>query len=79
MKVQLVLLEVFTGALRDYNKAKVYGSKTFGKGVVQTTREFKDGSLLKYTEMKWLTPDGHYIHGKALNQTLLLTHPKYQC
>ncbi|HEH7939054.1 TPA: PDZ domain-containing protein, partial [Staphylococcus aureus] len=43
--------EVFTGALKDYNKAKVYGSKTFGKGVVQTTREFKDGSLLKYTEM----------------------------
>ncbi|HCT3282166.1 TPA: S41 family peptidase, partial [Staphylococcus aureus] len=58
--------EVFTGALKDYNKAKVYGSKTFGKGVVQTTREFKDGSLLKYTEMKWLTPDGHYIHGKGI-------------
>ena len=33
--------EVFTGALKDYNKAKVYGSKTFGKGVVQTTESLK--------------------------------------
>ena len=57
--------EVFTGAMRP-QKAKVYGSKTFGKGIVQTTREFKDGSLLKYTQMKWLTPDGHYIHGKGI-------------
>ena len=54
--------------MKDYHKAKVYGSKTFGKGIVQTTREFDDGSLLKYTEMKWLTPDDHYIHGKGFNQ-----------
>ena len=70
--------EVFTGALKDYNKAKVYGSKTFGKGVVQTTREFKDGSLLKYTEMKWLTPDGHYIHGKGIKPDVPIDTPKYQ-
>ncbi|HFQ5611782.1 TPA: S41 family peptidase, partial [Staphylococcus aureus] len=70
--------EVFTGALKDYNKAKVYGSKTFGKGVVQTTREFKDGSLLKYTEMKWLTPDGHYIHGKGIKPDVTIDTPKYQ-
>ncbi len=68
--------EVFTGALKDYNKAKVYGS-TFGKGVVQTTREFKDGSLLKYTEMKWLTPDGNY-HGKGIKPDVTIDTPKYQ-
>ncbi len=59
-------------------KGKVYGSKTFGKGVVQTTREFKDGSLLKYTEMKWLTPDGHYIHGKGIKPDVTIDTPKYQ-
>src|SRR5699024_7878099 len=58
--------EVFTGAMKDYNKAKVYGEKTFGKGIVQTTQEYSDGSLLKYTEMKWLTPHGTYIHGKGI-------------
>ncbi|PTF04661.1 serine protease [Staphylococcus devriesei] len=70
--------EVFTGAMKDYNKAKVYGSKTFGKGIVQTTREFKDGSLLKYTQMKWLTPDGHYIHGKGIQPDVKISSPKYQ-
>ncbi|UMT74584.1 S41 family peptidase [Staphylococcus roterodami] len=70
--------EVFTGALKDYHKAKVYGSKTFGKGIVQTTREFDDGSLLKYTEMKWLTPDGHYIHGKGIKPDVVINKPKYQ-
>lgn len=70
--------EVFTGAMKDYHKAKVYGSKTFGKGIVQTTREFKDGSLLKYTEMKWLTPDGHYIHGKGIQPDVKIATPKYQ-
>ena len=70
--------EVFTGAMRDHKKAKVYGSKTFGKGIVQTTREFKDGSLLKYTQMKWLTPDGHYIHGKGIQPDTKIASPKYQ-
>ncbi len=70
--------EVFTGALKDYHKAKIYGSKTFGKGIVQTTREFDDGSLLKYTEMKWLTPDGHYIHGKGIKPDVAINTPKYQ-
>lgn len=70
--------EVFTGALHDYNIAKVYGSKTFGKGIVQTTRELDDGSLLKYTQMKWLTPKGHYIHGKGIEPDVKIATPKYQ-
>lgn len=70
--------EVFTGAMKDYNKAKVYGEKTFGKGIVQTTKEYSDGSLLKYTEMKWLTPHGTYIHGKGIQPDVKIASPKYQ-
>lgn len=70
--------EVFTGALKDYGIAKVYGTKTFGKGIVQTTKEFDDGSLLKYTQMKWLTPKGHYIHGKGIEPDTKINAPKYQ-
>lgn len=58
--------EIFTGAMKDYKIAKIYGSKTFGKGIVQTTREFDDGSILKFTEMKWLTPHKTFIHGKGI-------------
>ncbi|MEB8173224.1 S41 family peptidase [Staphylococcus equorum] len=70
--------EVFTGAMKDYDKAKVYGSKTFGKGVVQTTNEFDDGSLLKFTNMKWLTPNSHYIHGKGIKPDVKISEPEYQ-
>ena len=73
MRDQLVLQKC---AMKDYHKAKVYGSKTFGKGIVQTTREFSDGSLIKYTEMKWLTPDGHYIHGKGIRPDVSISTPK---
>ncbi|MGJ5711965.1 S41 family peptidase [Staphylococcus auricularis] len=70
--------EVFTGALKDYGIAKVYGSKSFGKGIVQTTKEFDDGSLLKFTNMKWLTPEGHYIHGKGIKPDVKIDPPAYQ-
>lgn len=70
--------EVFTGAMKDYDKAKVYGTKTFGKGIVQTTHEFKDGSLLKFTNMKWLTPKSHYIHGKGINPDIKINSPAYE-
>ncbi|MHD0397713.1 S41 family peptidase [Staphylococcus simulans] len=70
--------EVFTGAMKDYHKAKVYGEKTFGKGIVQTTKEYSDGSLLKYTEMKWLTPHESYIHGKGIKPDVEIASPKYQ-
>ena len=78
MKVQQVHQKYLLAPLKDYHKAKVYGSKSFGKGIVQTTREFNDGSLLKYTEMKWLTPDGHYIHGKGIKPDVEIATPKYQ-
>ncbi|WP_432755933.1 S41 family peptidase [Staphylococcus pseudoxylosus] len=70
--------EVFTGAMKDYDKAKVYGAKTFGKGIVQTTHEFDDGSLLKFTNMKWLTPKSHYIHGKGIEPDTKINEPAYQ-
>ncbi|WP_251942952.1 S41 family peptidase [Staphylococcus sp. Marseille-Q5304] len=70
--------EVFTGAMKDYNKADVYGSKTFGKGIVQTTKEFGDKALLKYTNMKWLTPKSHYIHGKGIKPDVKISEPAYQ-
>lgn len=70
--------EVFSGALHDHHIAKIYGTKSFGKGIVQTTREFKDGSLLKFTEMKWLTPDGHYIHGKGIKPDVPVKGADYE-
>ena len=58
--------ELMTGALKDYGVAKVVGKTTYGKGVVQTTFPFKDGSALKLTTAKYYTPNGVCIDGVGI-------------
>ncbi|MBO5060402.1 MAG: S41 family peptidase [Clostridia bacterium] len=54
--------EVLTGALKDYEKATVIGTKTYGKGIVQTVYPFSDGSGMSITTAKYYTPGGTCIH-----------------
>ena len=54
--------EIMAGALRDHKKATLVGEKTFGKGSVQTLKDFSDGSSIKVTVAKWLTPNGDSIN-----------------
>lgn len=59
--------EIVSGALQDYGKAKLVGKKTFGKGSVQDLQRLKDGSALKVTVAKWLTPKGRMINELGIN------------
>lgn len=59
--------EILAGALKDHNRAKLIGEKSFGKGTVQTTQEFKDGSGLHITIAKWLLPSGKNIHKEGIS------------
>jgi carboxyl-terminal processing protease len=52
--------------LRDHDRAELVGTKSFGKGTVQETEEFKDGSGLHVTIAKWLLPSGKNIHGEGI-------------
>ena len=54
--------EIVAGALKDYKKATIVGTKTYGKGVVQTLLELSGGSLLKITTAHWYTPEGQTIN-----------------
>jgi len=49
--------EIVSGALKDHKKATIVGMTTFGKGSVQELANLKDGSSLKVTVAKWLTPN----------------------
>ena len=54
--------EIVSGAIRDNNRGKLVGKKTFGKGLVQSMRTLVDGSGLTVTVAKYLTPDGTDIN-----------------
>lgn len=54
--------EIVAGALQDYGRATIVGTKTYGKGTVQTVVPFKNKSSLKFTIAEWLTPEEHPIN-----------------
>ena len=54
--------EILAGALKDRGRATLVGETSFGKGVVQTFIDLSDGSGLKLTIAKWLTPNGTWIN-----------------
>lgn len=63
--------EILAGALQQSAGAVLIGENSFGKGTVQTSydKQMGDGSLLKITIAKWLTPNGTWIHKKGLSRT----------
>lgn len=55
--------EVLTLALREQrDDVTLVGTRSYGKGTVQVSRSFKDGSTIKYTVSKWLSPKGEWIN-----------------
>lgn len=71
--------EIVAGALQDMGLAKLVGKKTFGKGSVQSLTNLEDGSLIKITIAKWLTPNGRSINdeGVAVDAEVDLTLDDY--
>ena len=58
--------EILAGALRDNKSIKLIGEKSFGKGCVQEVKKLSDGSTLKITVAKWLTPERVSISDEGL-------------
>ena len=59
--------EVMTLALKQQREdVTIIGTTTYGKGTVQVSRTFTDGSALKYTTAKWVSPDGTWVNGVGI-------------
>ena len=67
--------EILAGALKEAQGYAIIGENTFGKGTVQQPIPMGDGSNIKLTLFKWLTPDGNWIHKKGIEPTLEVKQP----
>lgn len=62
--------EILTGAIIDNNKGIAVGTTTFGKGLVQSVRQLRDGTGYKLTTAQYYTPSGEYINEKGIKPTI---------
>lgn len=58
--------EIVAGAIQDYKRGIILGTKTFGKGLVQTIIPLNDGSAIRLSTNKYYTPLGRSIHGEGI-------------
>ncbi|GGE04597.1 carboxy-terminal processing protease CtpB [Marinithermofilum abyssi] len=69
--------EILAAALKESGGYPVVGQQSFGKGTVQTAEDFADGSNIKLTMAKWLTPKGNWIHKKGVTPDVKVKLPDY--
>lgn len=67
--------EIVAGAIKDHNRGKVIGEKTFGKGTVQELDPLRGGSSAKITVAKWLTPKGTNIDKNGIVPDIEVKEP----
>ncbi|MDM7322036.1 MAG: S41 family peptidase [Gammaproteobacteria bacterium] len=64
--------EIVAGALQDHKRAIIMGSKTFGKGSVQSIQELANGGAVKLTTSRYYTPSGRSIQAEGIVPDILL-------
>lgn len=69
--------EIFAAAAKESAGAPIVGEKTFGKGTAQNAQQFPDGSNLKITTAKWLTPTGQWINEQGITPDYVVSLPDW--
>ena len=68
--------EITSGAIQDNGVGELVGERTFGKGVVQTIHPLPDGSAVKITSARYLTPHGRDINQVGIEPDIVSPDPK---
>ena len=58
--------EIYAGAIQDYGTGTIIGTRSYGKGVVQSVFDLQDGTSVKLTMAEYFTPKGRNIDGKGI-------------
>ena len=64
--------EIVAGALQDHQRAVIIGTRSFGKGSVQTIIDLNDGSAMKLTVATYRTPNGHAIQARGIAPDIVI-------
>lgn len=68
--------EIMAGAIQDREAGILVGTTTYGKGIVQVTSSFDDGTAIKVTTSKYYTPNGSYIHQIGITPDIIIDLPE---
>lgn len=68
--------ELFTGAIKSYERGTIVGVTSFGKGIVQSIFSLKDGTALKLTTAKYYLPNGENIHKVGIEPDVVVELPE---
>ena len=68
--------EILAGALKDSGAATLVGTQSFGKGLVQGVYLYNDGTAMKITEAKYLTPNKNDINGVGIKPDVTIELPE---
>lgn len=66
--------EIVAGAIQDHKRGILLGTKSFGKGSVQTVIPLSDGSAVRLTTSKYFTPQGRSIHGEGIEPDIVVEY-----
>jgi carboxyl-terminal processing protease len=64
--------EIVAGALQDHKRALIVGTRSFGKGSVQTILPMNNGTAIKLTTARYFTPNGRSIQGKGIDPDIIV-------
>jgi len=68
--------EIVAGALQDHKRGIILGTKSFGKGSVQTIQELRNGTAVKLTTARYFTPNGRSIQATGIEPDIKLSTVK---
>jgi len=69
--------EIVAGAIQDYKRGIIMGTKSFGKGSVQTVVPLSDGSAVRLTTSKYFTPNERSIHGEGIMPDIIVEYKEF--